>query len=305
MTLSLNCGTESLRRSFTLLYLLVQKSDSEETDGPKPHVKLRRAVSENPRPASTPPTMASADKEDREEDRIAAELEVRHHAARSHVNRSRAIRCSTTRKKRHLLFDSFPSDQIHVTTLSACRWQQQFARRRYHMFKQQVPYVTAALGGGGWSQKSHAAHPHPSSLWAHRSQADRWTLMMLCVRRSLWNNKFSHSQRKLLNKKKNSTSSTSAVHASCCKILSPPRQLFERAPPRLVLPCPGPELVSLPRRSDVSPCRLHPLPSEGVAAEVTLSLQRTCVLWVALLPCRPVWPSFPSRLSTAAQLSAS
>ncbi|XP_075894625.1 SRC kinase signaling inhibitor 1 isoform X3 [Nelusetta ayraudi] len=54
----------------------IKKSDSEEVDGPKPHVKLRRAISENPRPASTPPTLASADKEDREEDRIAAELEL-------------------------------------------------------------------------------------------------------------------------------------------------------------------------------------------------------------------------------------
>lgn len=53
-----------------------KKSESEETEAQKPHVKLRRAVSENPRPASTPPTLASGDKEEREEDKIAAELEV-------------------------------------------------------------------------------------------------------------------------------------------------------------------------------------------------------------------------------------
>lgn len=51
-------------------------SESEETEGQKPHVKLRRAVSENPRPASTPPTLTSGDKEDGEEEKTAAELEV-------------------------------------------------------------------------------------------------------------------------------------------------------------------------------------------------------------------------------------
>ncbi|XP_040918058.1 SRC kinase signaling inhibitor 1 isoform X1 [Toxotes jaculatrix] len=55
----------------------IKKSESEETEGQKPHVKLRRTVSENPRPASTPPTLASGDKEEgREEEKIAAELEL-------------------------------------------------------------------------------------------------------------------------------------------------------------------------------------------------------------------------------------
>ncbi|XP_034076312.1 SRC kinase signaling inhibitor 1 isoform X2 [Gymnodraco acuticeps] len=53
----------------------IKKSESEETEGQKPHVKLRRAVSENPRPASTPPTLTSGDKEDVEEEKTAAELE--------------------------------------------------------------------------------------------------------------------------------------------------------------------------------------------------------------------------------------
>uniref|UniRef100_A0AAZ3R5E0 Actin interacting protein 3-like C-terminal domain-containing protein n=1 Tax=Oncorhynchus tshawytscha TaxID=74940 RepID=A0AAZ3R5E0_ONCTS len=52
------------------------KSEAEEAEAQKPHVKLRRTVSENPRPASTPPTIASGDKEEGEEDMIAAELEV-------------------------------------------------------------------------------------------------------------------------------------------------------------------------------------------------------------------------------------
>ncbi|XP_059204922.1 SRC kinase signaling inhibitor 1 isoform X2 [Centropristis striata] len=53
----------------------IKKTESEETESQKPHVKLRRTVSENPRPASTPPTLASGDKEEGEEEKIAAELE--------------------------------------------------------------------------------------------------------------------------------------------------------------------------------------------------------------------------------------
>uniref|UniRef100_A0A672FVP0 SRC kinase signaling inhibitor 1 n=1 Tax=Salarias fasciatus TaxID=181472 RepID=A0A672FVP0_SALFA len=56
----------------------IKKSESEETDVQKPHVKLRRTVSENPRPASTPPTLASDQKEDRDEDKISTESEERH-----------------------------------------------------------------------------------------------------------------------------------------------------------------------------------------------------------------------------------
>ncbi|KAG9350168.1 hypothetical protein JZ751_026521, partial [Albula glossodonta] len=55
----------------------VQKSESEETDTQKPHVKLRRTVSENPRPASTPPVIAASGvKEEDDEEKIIAELEV-------------------------------------------------------------------------------------------------------------------------------------------------------------------------------------------------------------------------------------
>uniref|UniRef100_A0A669BJ41 SRC kinase signaling inhibitor 1 n=1 Tax=Oreochromis niloticus TaxID=8128 RepID=A0A669BJ41_ORENI len=55
----------------------IKKSESEETEGQKPHIKLRRTVSENPRPSSTPPTLASEEKEEGEEEKIAAELEVK------------------------------------------------------------------------------------------------------------------------------------------------------------------------------------------------------------------------------------
>uniref|UniRef100_A0AAY4D026 Actin interacting protein 3-like C-terminal domain-containing protein n=1 Tax=Denticeps clupeoides TaxID=299321 RepID=A0AAY4D026_9TELE len=52
----------------------MKKSESEETDSQKPHVKLRRSVSEAQRPASTPPTMAG-DKEGGDSEHP-AELEV-------------------------------------------------------------------------------------------------------------------------------------------------------------------------------------------------------------------------------------
>ncbi|KAI6072458.1 SRC kinase signaling inhibitor 1 [Aix galericulata] len=52
-----------------------QKAESEELETQKPQVKLRRTVSEVVRPASTPPIIASAIKDDDDEDRIIAELE--------------------------------------------------------------------------------------------------------------------------------------------------------------------------------------------------------------------------------------
>ncbi|XP_053708730.1 SRC kinase signaling inhibitor 1 isoform X4 [Synchiropus splendidus] len=75
----------------------VKKSDSEETDGPKPHMKLRRTVSENPRPASTPPTLASEDKGDREEAKIAAELE-----GGNSSGAGKAVHSSAASKLKHL-----------------------------------------------------------------------------------------------------------------------------------------------------------------------------------------------------------
>uniref|UniRef100_A0A8C3SPF4 SRC kinase signaling inhibitor 1 n=1 Tax=Chelydra serpentina TaxID=8475 RepID=A0A8C3SPF4_CHESE len=53
----------------------MKKAESEELEPQKPQVKLRRTVSEVARPASTPPIIASAIKDDDEEDRIIAELE--------------------------------------------------------------------------------------------------------------------------------------------------------------------------------------------------------------------------------------
>lgn len=145
----------------------MQKSDSEETDGPKPHVKLRRAVSENPRPASTPPTIASADKEDREEDRIAAELEVSHGAGRCHVIPIRAIRCSTTRKNCTFYFTPcVPLFPLITFMLRRCRSAAGSRRTR----SLPLPHVQAAgaiccpgpqrWGGGGASNCTLLAHTH-------------------------------------------------------------------------------------------------------------------------------------------------
>ncbi|XP_076851597.1 SRC kinase signaling inhibitor 1 isoform X5 [Brachyhypopomus gauderio] len=54
----------------------MKKSESEEVEAPKPHVKLRRSVSEAPRPASTPPTLAGGERENGEEERTAGEHEL-------------------------------------------------------------------------------------------------------------------------------------------------------------------------------------------------------------------------------------
>ncbi|XP_048470380.1 sickle tail protein homolog [Rhincodon typus] len=55
----------------------LKKADSDEADGPRPHVKLRRTMSEAKPPSTPPPIVASAVRDDEdEEDRIMAELEV-------------------------------------------------------------------------------------------------------------------------------------------------------------------------------------------------------------------------------------
>ncbi|XP_050962691.1 SRC kinase signaling inhibitor 1 isoform X2 [Labeo rohita] len=54
----------------------IKKSESEETEFQKPHVKLRRSISEAPRPASTPPTIAGGEREEGDEEKLAAELEL-------------------------------------------------------------------------------------------------------------------------------------------------------------------------------------------------------------------------------------
>ncbi|XP_027898554.1 SRC kinase signaling inhibitor 1 isoform X12 [Xiphophorus couchianus] len=63
----------------------IKKLESEENDTQKPHIKLRRTMSENPRPASTPPTLASGEKEQGEEEKIAAELEGRNLSSVPHI----------------------------------------------------------------------------------------------------------------------------------------------------------------------------------------------------------------------------
>ncbi|XP_028979477.2 SRC kinase signaling inhibitor 1 isoform X4 [Esox lucius] len=54
----------------------IKKSETEEAEAPKLHVKLRRTVSENPRPASTPPTINSRDREEDDQDMMAADMEL-------------------------------------------------------------------------------------------------------------------------------------------------------------------------------------------------------------------------------------
>lgn len=112
--------------------------------------------------------MASADKEDREEDRIAAELEVRHRARpRSHVTRIRAIRCSTTRKNCTFYLILF----LLIKFMLRDRWQQTrslaaattCSRSRYHM----SPQPSAVVGGARYHTLLTHTHHHPG-LTDHR-----------------------------------------------------------------------------------------------------------------------------------------
>lgn len=182
----------------------MQKSDSEETDGPKPHVKLRRAVSENPRPASTPPTIASTDKDDREEDRIAAELEVLRPFPRDSYLCNSLLNDS---EKLHILLCSFPSEQIYVTTLSICRWQPTCSP---------LPHVQAA---------GTICHPSPRLWWAEPeiprcslthiiTQGSQITGRQMdpgdavCVTLSPWNHKIQPQSTKIVKRKKNKKQKT-------------------------------------------------------------------------------------------------
>ncbi|ROL49395.1 SRC kinase signaling inhibitor 1 [Anabarilius grahami] len=54
----------------------MKKSESEESESQKPHIKLRRSISEAPRPASTPPTIAGGEREEGDDEKLAAELEA-------------------------------------------------------------------------------------------------------------------------------------------------------------------------------------------------------------------------------------
>ncbi|CAK6972459.1 SRC kinase signaling inhibitor 1 [Scomber scombrus] len=74
----------------------IKKTDSEEVESQKPHIKLRRTVSENPRPASTPPTLASGDKEEGEAEKIAAELEGRRLSPVPHIVLTECLPVSPT-----------------------------------------------------------------------------------------------------------------------------------------------------------------------------------------------------------------
>ncbi|XP_057202533.1 SRC kinase signaling inhibitor 1 isoform X7 [Triplophysa rosa] len=53
----------------------IKKAESEDAESQKPHVKLRRSISEAPRPASTPPTVVGGEREDGDEEKLASELE--------------------------------------------------------------------------------------------------------------------------------------------------------------------------------------------------------------------------------------
>ncbi|XP_016384988.1 SRC kinase signaling inhibitor 1 isoform X4 [Sinocyclocheilus rhinocerous] len=84
----------------------IKKSESEETESQKPHVKLRRSISEVPRPASTPPTIAGGEREEGNEEKLAAELETGGGKALSrlkHLQQSGLEKSKTSRQREDFL----------------------------------------------------------------------------------------------------------------------------------------------------------------------------------------------------------
>ncbi|XP_035379624.1 SRC kinase signaling inhibitor 1 isoform X2 [Electrophorus electricus] len=79
----------------------MKKSESEEAEAQKPHVKLRRSVSEAPRPASTPPTVAGGKTEDGEDEKTVAENETGGGKAISRLKQLQQSGCEKSKLGKH------------------------------------------------------------------------------------------------------------------------------------------------------------------------------------------------------------
>ncbi|TRY93231.1 hypothetical protein DNTS_014368, partial [Danionella cerebrum] len=93
----------------------IKKSESEEAEcQQKPHIKLRRSISEAPRPASTPPTTASTDRGDGDNDKV--DLETGGGKALSrlkHLQQSGVEKIKTSKQR-----EDFIKNQSQQQTLS-------------------------------------------------------------------------------------------------------------------------------------------------------------------------------------------
>ncbi|KAL7378101.1 hypothetical protein ABVT39_008464 [Epinephelus coioides] len=156
----------------------IKKSESEETEGQKPHVKLRRAVSENPRPASTPPTLASGDKEEGEEEKIAAELEggngtsagkVLHSSAASKLKHLQQNSTDKTKSgRREDFLKSQGQNQALGTNSTSGSIEPYLSGIKTGIFSGRVPSPAAAFAPGLRKYPQEGAMP---SLTASSSQA--------------------------------------------------------------------------------------------------------------------------------------
>nr|XP_035157308.1 SRC kinase signaling inhibitor 1 isoform X14 [Callithrix jacchus] len=123
----------------------IKKAESEELEVQKPQVKLRRAVSEVARPASTPPIMASAIKDEDDEDRIIAELE----SGGGSVPPMKVVTPGASRLKAAQGQAGSPDKSKHGKQRAEyMRIQAQQQESPHSETEDSSPATTAALGGG-------------------------------------------------------------------------------------------------------------------------------------------------------------
>ncbi|KAM6957628.1 SRC kinase signaling inhibitor 1 [Aplochiton taeniatus] len=152
---------------------IIKTTDStEDNESQKPHVKLRRTVSENPRPASTPPNLASGDKEDTEEDRIAAELEAGNNSGvgkvlhSSAASRLKHLQQNSTEKPKGIKRDDFLKSQGQQQAMGTNNSMESLLSGA--SFSRRLPTTSAVFAPG---LKKYPQEGALSSLTASSNQA--------------------------------------------------------------------------------------------------------------------------------------
>nr|XP_057904657.1 SRC kinase signaling inhibitor 1-like isoform X4 [Doryrhamphus excisus] len=147
----------------------VKKSDSEEAESQKPHMKLRRTVSENPRPASTPPTL-SGDKADGEQERTSVQLEGGNGLAPGKVPPPTATKL---KQLQHNSTDKYKSGKREDFLKSQGQQQQQQASGAVSLGGSVEPYLSGIKTGplSGHQPSARKADGARPSLRASPGQA--------------------------------------------------------------------------------------------------------------------------------------
>ncbi|XP_077069273.1 SRC kinase signaling inhibitor 1 isoform X30 [Siphateles boraxobius] len=120
----------------------MKKSESEESESLKPHVKLRRSISEAPRSASTPPTIAGGEREEGDDDKLAAELETGGARALSrlkHLQQSGSEKVKTSKQRDEFLKNQGQQQALSLNISRARATESLLASNRAASFSGHLP----------------------------------------------------------------------------------------------------------------------------------------------------------------------